>query len=153
MSVIVKASDASPYTVFCKGSPEMVSSLSVPSSIPHNFSSQLKEFTKQGYRVIGLGMKVLDETEIKKVKKLDRENVECDLEFIGFIILENKLKPQTTGVIYTLKNANLKVVMITGKTYLKKYIFFVIYYYFKVIIFKLAFMLPKSVKWLIQINI
>lgn len=114
MSVIVRASDGSPFIVFCKGSPEMVSSLSVPSSIPHNFGTQLKEFTQQGYRVIGLGMKTLDETEIKKVRKMNRENVECDLEFIGFIILENKLKPQSTGVIYKLKNANFKVVMITG---------------------------------------
>lgn len=111
MSVIVQATDDTPCTVFCKGSPEMIASLSKPTSVPDDFQANLLEFTKQGYRVLALGMK---ELEVHDVEKLHREDIESDLDFIGLIVLENKLKPETNGVIYTLKNANLKVVMITG---------------------------------------
>lgn len=47
--------------------------------------------------------------------KIHRDEMEKDLEFLGLLILENRLKPETTGVIKILKEARLKVVMITGK--------------------------------------
>jgi len=36
------------------------------------------------------------------------------LEFLGFIIFENKLKSESTATIRELKSANLKSVMVTG---------------------------------------
>jgi len=45
---------------------------------------------------------------------MKREDAESDLEFCGFIIFENKLKPSTTGVINELREANLRRVMCTG---------------------------------------
>ncbi|KAF3935735.1 hypothetical protein ABW19_dt0209217 [Dactylella cylindrospora] len=47
-------------------------------------------------------------------QKMKREEAEVDLEFCGFIIFENKLKPSTTGVIKELKQANLRRIMCTG---------------------------------------
>ncbi|XP_018565908.2 probable cation-transporting ATPase 13A3 [Anoplophora glabripennis] len=113
MSVVTKPSNTDTYHVYCKGSPEMITSLS-NSSVPEDILTRLKEYTTQGYRVIALGEKDLGGLTQEEVAKLHREDVECDLNFIGLIVLENKLKPQTTGVIKTLKEANLKVVMITG---------------------------------------
>jgi len=40
--------------------------------------------------------------------------VESDLEFIGLIVFENKLKPETTPVIRELHDANIRSVMVTG---------------------------------------
>ncbi|KAG9616881.1 hypothetical protein KCU64_g23156, partial [Aureobasidium melanogenum] len=37
-----------------------------------------------------------------------------NLEFVGFIIFENKLKPTTTGIIEELRDANIRTVMCTG---------------------------------------
>lgn len=113
MSVITKSSDSDAYNVYCKGSPEMITSLS-NSSVPEDILTILKEYTTQGYRVIALGERNLGVLTEEEVAKFHREDVECNLNFIGLIVLENKLKPQTTGVIKTLKEANLKVVMITG---------------------------------------
>ncbi|CAH1110178.1 unnamed protein product [Psylliodes chrysocephalus] len=114
MSVIVHSSDTQNYTVFCKGAPEMIISLSKPNSLPTNLIDKVHEYTVQGYRVIALGKKYLEGVTIEEVNKKLREDVEYDLDFCGLIILENKLKPQTSGIINILKNANLKVVMITG---------------------------------------
>lgn len=37
-----------------------------------------------------------------------------ELSFLGFIIMQNTLKPETTPVISALHNANIRTVMITG---------------------------------------
>jgi cation-transporting ATPase 13A3/4/5 len=41
--------------------------------------------------------------------------METDLTFLGLLILENRLKEETTPVIRTLKEANIRTLMITGK--------------------------------------
>ena len=41
--------------------------------------------------------------------------VECDLVFEGLIVMQNRLKPETTPVISTLTSAALRTVMITGE--------------------------------------
>jgi cation-transporting ATPase 13A3/4/5 len=45
---------------------------------------------------------------------VEREEIEKDLIFLGFIILENKLKRITPSVIEHLQSANLRTIMITG---------------------------------------
>jgi len=44
------------------------------------------------------------------------DSVESDLELIGLIIFENKLKPETTPVIRELHEANIRTVMVTGRS-------------------------------------
>ena len=45
---------------------------------------------------------------------MTRTEVESNLEFVGFIVFENKLKPTTSGVIEELQNSNIGTVMVTG---------------------------------------
>ena len=45
---------------------------------------------------------------------LEREDLEKDLVFVCFIIMENKLKPITTKEIDVLRNASIRCVMVTG---------------------------------------
>jgi len=45
---------------------------------------------------------------------MTRQNVESNLDFIGFIIFENKLKPATPGVLKELLESNIGAVMVTG---------------------------------------
>ncbi|XP_057663847.1 polyamine-transporting ATPase 13A3-like isoform X1 [Diorhabda carinulata] len=114
MSVIAFSTHHDQYSVFCKGSPEMIMTLSKPSTLPKNLMDEVQKYTVQGYRVIAVATKNLTISSPDTVNKIAREEVECDLEFSGLIILENKLKPETSGIIDTLIKANLKVVMITG---------------------------------------
>lgn len=132
MSVVTRKLGTDYFEVFCKGSPEMIMSLSKPETgtfilensytsffffnnftVPQNLMKILKTYTEQGYRVIALGSRVLQEKFVK-LAKMHRDEIERDLSFEGLIILENQLKPETAGVIETLKKANIKVVMITG---------------------------------------
>jgi cation-transporting ATPase 13A2 len=43
-----------------------------------------------------------------------RDEAESDLDFLGFIIFENKLKPTTAGVLDELTEAGIRKVMCTG---------------------------------------
>jgi cation-transporting ATPase 13A3/4/5 len=49
-----------------------------------------------------------------KVQKMTRTDAESNLEFLGFIIFENKLKPSTASVISELNQAGIRNVMCTG---------------------------------------
>jgi cation-transporting P-type ATPase 13A2 len=49
-----------------------------------------------------------------KVQKMKRSEAESQLDFIGLIIFENKLKPSTQGVLEELAKAKLRKLMCTG---------------------------------------
>ncbi|PAA81636.1 hypothetical protein BOX15_Mlig034017g3, partial [Macrostomum lignano] len=113
MSVVARRLGADHFTAYVKGSPEMVQALSRPDSLPDRFSEQLLHYTRQGYRVLALAYKPLRVSYLK-VQKLARESVERDLIFLGLLVMENRLKPQTTLVIHQLLNASIRPVMVTG---------------------------------------
>ncbi|XP_053988390.1 polyamine-transporting ATPase 13A3-like [Hylaeus volcanicus] len=113
MSVIVRISGSETFKAYTKGSPEMILSLSKPETIPRDIMFCLKRYTEQGYRVIAMGRTVLTENS-DKITKLPRDAVEQNLEFLGLVIMENRLKSPTVPVIKELRTANIHVLMITG---------------------------------------
>lgn len=82
--------------------------------VPSTTNTVLREYTEEGYRVIALAHKVLQNCNFVQIPRLRREEVECDLTFSGLVILENRLKDQTTPVIEELQGANMKIIMVTG---------------------------------------
>ncbi|XP_050450065.1 polyamine-transporting ATPase 13A3 isoform X1 [Cataglyphis hispanica] len=114
MSVITRTLGANHYDLYCKGSPEMIHSLSRPESIPPDFAAVLQEYTSEGYRVIAIAHKSLNRLPYAKVQRISREAAEVDLTFLALIIMENRLKPETSPVIAELNTACIKTVMVTG---------------------------------------
>lgn len=112
MSVISK--DKTNTFIFSKGSPEMIKKLSVSSSLPDDYDSIQNYYTKKGFRVLSIAYRDLQEKELENPKKLTRDEAEVNLNFLGFIIMQNRLKPTTPPVIQTLEKGNIKSVMITG---------------------------------------
>lgn len=45
---------------------------------------------------------------------MSRDTIENDLSFLGLVILENRLKPDTTSIINSLSAANIRSIMVTG---------------------------------------
>jgi cation-transporting ATPase 13A2 len=82
--------------------------------VPPDFCEQLNHYTHRGFRVIACAAKYQRKLSWMKIQKMTREEAESDLEFLGFIIFENKLKPNTGPVITELKRAGLRNVMCTG---------------------------------------
>lgn len=46
-----------------------------------------------------------------------REAVEKDMQFLGFLMMKNLVKPQSAKVINILTRAQLRSVMVTGEKY------------------------------------
>ncbi|CAF1232029.1 unnamed protein product [Rotaria magnacalcarata] len=112
-SVIVRILAKDSFDLLTKGSPEKIAELSRPETIPKNFNDILSSYAKQGYRVLALAYKPL-ELNYVKIQRIEREKVENDLIFLGLVIMENRLKPQTEGVLKILSNANIRTIMCTG---------------------------------------
>ncbi|CAH8487038.1 unnamed protein product [Schistosoma turkestanicum] len=113
MSVITRALNQNHFNIYTKGAPETIELLCRCDTIPRDFHSTLLEYTREGYRVLALAWKPLKAT-YTKVLRVPRERVEQDLQFLGLLIMENRLKPETTQVIETLRHANIRPVMVTG---------------------------------------
>lgn len=84
-------------------------------TIPNDFHTKLDVYAQQGYRIIAMAYKILPKkVTYAKVQRLSREQIECDLTFLGFVILENRLKPDTIDIITNLMTANIRTIMVTG---------------------------------------
>ncbi len=113
MSVVVKELNSPNFVLYCKGSPEKVAELSKPETLPKDFQRILTSFTREGYRVIAVATRPVDYSFVK-IQRIEREKLEVDMEFLGLIVMENRLKPETCSVISRLKAANIRTIMCTG---------------------------------------
>uniref|UniRef100_A0A8C5QCH5 Cation-transporting ATPase n=1 Tax=Leptobrachium leishanense TaxID=445787 RepID=A0A8C5QCH5_9ANUR len=114
MSVITQIIGEENLTVYLKGAPETVIRYCKPETVPPSFLERLDCYTSQGFRVIGLAYRSLEAELLPQVQLLEREHVETELTFLGLLIMENRLKPETTAVLNELSNANIRTVMVTG---------------------------------------
>lgn len=115
MSVIARTLGSDRMTLYAKGAPERIVSLCVPGSVPPDFAAVLRRYTMQGYRVIALAYRTLPEHMTwHRALKVPRDQVESDLTFLGLMIMQNMVKPQTAPTIQRLAAANIRTVMITG---------------------------------------
>lgn len=113
-SVIVRQFGSKSGQVYVKGAPEVMKDICRPESFPTDYEELLAFYTHRGFRVIACATKTIAKLNWLKVQKMKREEAEGQLDFVGFIIFENKLKDSTTPVIEELERANIRKVMCTG---------------------------------------
>ncbi|KAI9890877.1 MAG: hypothetical protein M1814_003516 [Vezdaea aestivalis] len=113
-SVLVRRFGTSSVDVYVKGAPESMKSICKADSFPPDYEDLLNYYTHRGYRVIACASKHLPKISWVKSQKLTRKEAESELNFVGFIIFENKLKPATEGVIRELSQAGIRQIMCTG---------------------------------------
>uniref|UniRef100_A0A672VE82 Cation-transporting ATPase n=1 Tax=Strigops habroptila TaxID=2489341 RepID=A0A672VE82_STRHB len=114
MSVVSQKIGEEQYDLYMKGAPETVSSFCRQDTVPANFLKELKTYTSQGFRVIALAHKVLNPGKDVDVSNLEREDAESELEFLGLLVMENRLKQETKPVLQQLAAARIRSVMVTG---------------------------------------
>ncbi|WFD34219.1 putative cation-transporting ATPase 1 [Malassezia cuniculi] len=95
-----------------KGAPETLRSMY--RQLPDNYDSLYRYYTRRGSRVIALGYRWLERVDRSAVKSLHREDVECDLEFAGFLVLHCPLKPDAIEALRQLGDSAHRCIMITG---------------------------------------
>ncbi|KAF2456274.1 P-type ATPase [Lineolata rhizophorae] len=98
-----------------KGAPETIRKMLV--DVPPKYEETFKYFTRNGGRVLALAYKYLSkEAELgqNRINDLKREDVECDLHFAGFLVLQCPLKDDAKKAVRMLNESSHRVVMITG---------------------------------------
>ena len=116
MSVVVRTLGSAHMELLCKGSPEMIRTLCLDASVTTNFATVRRSYTMRGFRVLALANRVLDRRLTwHQMHRMKREQMECNLNFLGLLVMHNTLKPETTPVVRQLHNASIRCVMVTGK--------------------------------------
>jgi cation-transporting ATPase 13A1 len=118
MSVIIHVDreGRSHYFAAVKGAPEALHSML--DKCPEDFESIYKRFAREGYRVLALGYRHLKIHNIHEAQHIQRETVECDLIFAGFLLFNCPLKEDSKEAILHLKNSSHFVRSQKGKTLL-----------------------------------
>ncbi|XP_037530511.1 probable cation-transporting ATPase 13A3 [Nematolebias whitei] len=115
MSVVARLLGEKRMDAYMKGAPEVVASLCKKETVPEDFAEVLECYTKQGFRVIALAHRRLEaKLSWHKVQNISRDHIETNMEFLGLVIMQNKLKAETPGVLQDLHKANIRTVMVTG---------------------------------------
>ncbi|XP_077301378.1 uncharacterized protein LOC143921930 [Arctopsyche grandis] len=112
--VVAEIGNSKNKLMFCmKGAPEQIEKhLKV---VPSTYTTY-KKYATEGHRVIALACKELSIHDIKLSpnRLTDRAYLEKDLEFCGFALLGSSLREYANEMCTTLREAGLKVLMITG---------------------------------------
>lgn len=98
-----------------KGAPETIHKMLI--APPPNYEETFKHYTRNGGRVLALAYKYLvqdGQLGTNRINDLKREEVECDLHFAGFLVLQCPLKDDAVEAVRMLNESSHRVVMITG---------------------------------------
>lgn len=111
MSVLISANDGMDHYALCKGSPEALKELC--EQVPEWYNDTYQDLAERGMRVLALGMKKISAKTATDVN-VKRTDVEKDLEFVGFVAFEAKIRGDSGSVIKSLKYSKISVSMLTG---------------------------------------
>jgi magnesium-transporting ATPase (P-type) len=104
-------------TLLCKGAPESIKDACRPSTVPADFDAMLHKLGVAGFRVLACAVRPLrsataavPDTWLQR----PRGELETDLLFAGFLVMENRLKRTTAAYLDSYVRAGLRCVMVTG---------------------------------------
>ena len=98
-----------PYIrVLCKGAPEIIKTLL--KEVPHNYDDCYLKWAKKGYRILSLAYSNNEKFDYNTKRK----DLEKDLIFCGFILVETPLKQNVDKYIKELIKAKYDISIMTG---------------------------------------
>lgn len=108
-SVIIRHKEE--VIVYAKGSPEAIRKICAPSSLLANFDEMAAEAARNGIYQLAIATSSFKcDKDISDVK---REDIETNLNFLGFISFQNKMKEDTPVVVAELRDGGVDCAMIT----------------------------------------
>lgn len=125
MSVVCKTDGFTRGAYWClvKGAPEAIEGCL--RRVPHNYAEAHRTLAERGFRVIALCAKPValaeasdggggDSAMAAAARKMNRDEVERDLDFAGFAVFACPMKPQSAPALRILRESAHALIMITG---------------------------------------
>lgn len=114
MSVVIEDSQGA-YHVYCKGSFEKLQQLCSQESTPKNYLETAQAHALDGCYVLSLGYRSLgNDLTLEDIVGLPRDMLEMKLQFVALIIFRNEPKVDSQVAIKSLKEGEVRPVMVTG---------------------------------------
>ncbi|KAL3664992.1 hypothetical protein V7S43_010167 [Phytophthora oleae] len=117
-SVVVEDLDSGNRYAYVKGSPEAISKICTPNTIPNNYVARARSYAHQGFYVVAIATKPFTAAVVSPKSEVSqpvlRDTVESSLGFLGFMLFVNQVKPEAPYVVGALEEAGVDVRMITG---------------------------------------
>jgi cation-transporting ATPase 13A3/4/5 len=104
---VYRPSDPDGHYVLAKGSAESISKVCVASSIPRDYEKVHKKYALEGYYILSCAIRRCDGLGFTK----NRKDAERDMQFVGFLLFRNKVKPETIPTIQTLNEASIRSII------------------------------------------
>ncbi|VDK52591.1 unnamed protein product [Anisakis simplex] len=103
------------HLVAVKGAPETLKNMVINyGSVPDDYDKTYQKLTRQGARVLALAIKEVGTLSYQEIRDRKREEFECDLKFVGFVVISCPLKADTKMIVKEIIESSHRVVMITG---------------------------------------
>ena len=74
--------------------------------IPPEYDTVYTSMCKKGARVLALARRELGNLNHQQIREMSRENLERNLEFVGFVIISCPLKPDSASAIKEIINSS-----------------------------------------------
>lgn len=114
MGVLAKNLQDDSFMFYMKGAPEVVCERCREDTLPSDLGLILGHYTRMGYRVLACAYKRINFIDYTDLRALSIEEVEDNMNFLGFIILQNNLKPDTIPSLKLLHDADIKTIIASG---------------------------------------
>lgn len=114
MAVLAKNLQDDSFMLYMKGAPEIVCDLCIEDTLPSDLGLMLGHYTRMGYRVLACAYKRIECIDYTDLRGLAIQDVEQDMQFLGFIILQNNLKHDTVSSLSLLHDADIKSIIASG---------------------------------------
>lgn len=100
---------------YVKGAAEVVVPMCDPNTVPADLEQRVTDLSRRGLRVIALAYRRCQENT-EQLRTLSQDEIEgtAPLAFAGLLSFTNRLHPEATSTVRSLREANIAVKMITG---------------------------------------
>ncbi|ORX35704.1 hypothetical protein BD324DRAFT_631324 [Kockovaella imperatae] len=107
----VTTSNGRTWIASVKGAPETLKAMY--NSVPSHYDETYRYYTRRGSRVLALGTKSMKISN-DQINHVSRDEVECNLDFAGFLVFHTPLKPDAVETLKMLADSSHRCIMITG---------------------------------------
>lgn len=112
--VVVREEGSNDWHVFIKGSYENIRDICKRETVPDDYDAFTQGQAKNGYYILGLSHKILQNVHEEDLGGMSRDALEVDLSMIGLLNFRNEMKHDSPEAMAMLQEGDIKNLICTG---------------------------------------